>query len=263
MADTIKARYDRDGFVAPITIIEPEQAIQHRQILEAAEAETGPLHYQTKVHTLMRSPYELATHPTMLDTVARLIGPDILLYNVTYIIKEPHSQSHVSWHQDLTYWGLSCDAQVSAWLALSPATEESGCMYMLPGSHRQGQREHRITEDDSNELHNGQTVAGIDMAQARLLPLQPGQASFHHGWTLHTSLPNRSNDRRIGLNIQYIAPHVRQLKHDSDSALLVRGVDTYRHFLADVPARKTFDQEALARQQEMNQKLRAIWQAAI
>ena len=41
----------------------------------------------------------------------------------------------MSWHQDLNYWGLDATDLVSAWLALSPATVESGCMRVLPGSH--------------------------------------------------------------------------------------------------------------------------------
>jgi len=47
-----------------------------------------------------------------------------------------------------------------------------------------------------------------------LCPLRPGEASFHHGWTLHSSRPNQSGDRRIGLNIQYLSPSVRQTLHD-------------------------------------------------
>jgi hypothetical protein len=40
----------------------------------------------------------------------------------------------------------------------------------------------------------------------------------------------RSGDRRIGFAIRYIAPHVRQLAGDDDSAMLVRGVDEHHHF---------------------------------
>lgn len=68
----------------------------------------------------MRSPYELATHSQVLDVVELLIGKNILLHNVFYIIKEPLTLAHVSRHQDLTYWGFSNDKQVSMWLALSP-----------------------------------------------------------------------------------------------------------------------------------------------
>ena len=49
-------------------------------------------------------------------------------------------------------------------------------------------------------------------------------------------MPNHSSDRRIGVNIQFVSTDVRQVKHDEDSAILVRGVDDYRHFKVDAPA---------------------------
>jgi len=191
-----------------------------------------------------------------------LLGPDILLHNVTYIVKEPKTGSHVSWHQDLTYWGLSHDDQVSMWLALSPATEASGCMRMIPGSHRQGRIEHETTEDETNVLFQGQTVNGVDEDAAVMCPLAPGEASFHHGWTLHASMPNRSNDRRIGLNVQYLAAHVRQTKHDLDTAILVRGQDWFGHFGTDIPATSDLDPAAIARQAELEARYRETAGAA-
>ena len=193
-----------------------------------------------------------------MGIVETLIGGNILLYNVAYIVKEAGSESHVSWHQDLTYWGFSHDDQVSMWLALSPATEESGCMRMLPGSHIQGCRHHENTRDETNVLFQGQTVHGVSDADAVMCPLQPGQASFHHGWTLHASTPNRSNDRRIGLNVQYLATHVRQTKDDSDSAMLVRGEDIYRHFTDNIPAESDLEPAAIARQAELQDRYRNL-----
>ena len=245
--------YETNGYVSPVPFLSPEEAADHRARLEAAEQEIGSLHYRSKAHTFLTSPLELATHPKVLDLVERMIGPDILLYNVTYIIKEPHSPSHVSWHQDLTFWGLSHDDQVSMWLALSPATEESGCMRMIPGSHKQGRMDHETTDDDTNVLLQGQTVQGIDESASVLCPLNPGEATFHHGWTLHASMPNRSDDRRIGLNVQYFAPHIRQTKHNHDTAMLVRGEDRYNHFGTDVPAQADLEPEAMARQAELQQ----------
>lgn len=249
--------YERDGYVSGVPIVSADEAASHRKRLEDAEAQMGSLHYKSKAHTILTSPFELATHPKVLDLVERMIGPDILLFNVTYIIKEPNSPSHVSWHQDLTYWGLSHDDQVSMWLALSPATEVSGCMRMIPGSHKQGRVDHETTADDSNVLLQGQTVRGVREEDARLCPLQPGEATFHHGWTLHASMPNKSNDRRIGLNVQYLAPHVRQTKHDLDTAILVRGEDRYNHFKPDIPATSDLDPETLERQAELERLYRA------
>lgn len=247
----IKRDYEKDGYVSAIKLLSEGQASEHRKRLENAEAEFGNMHYKSKAHTILTSPLELATMPSVLDIVEQMIGPDILLYNVTYIIKEANTPTHVSWHQDLTFWGLSHDDQVSMWLALSPATAESGCMRMIPGSHKDGVHEHETHDDETNVLLQSQTIHGVDESKSVMCPLKPGEASFHHGWTLHASMPNNSEDRRIGLNIQYLASHVRQTKHDMDSAMLVRGEDKYNHFALDIPAERDLDPAAIKRQAEL------------
>ena len=250
--------YHDDGFVGPIDVLSQEQAYQHRQRLQTAESAFGEIHYRAKAHTILTSAFELATLPDVLDKVEQMIGPNILLYNATYIIKEPHSPSFVSWHQDLTYWGLSHDDQVTMWLALSPASLESGCMRFIPGSHKTGMVQHHETDDHDNVLLQGQTVSAVKDDEAVFCPLQPGQASFHHGWTLHASMANQSDDRRIGLNVQFLATHVRQTKHDLDSAMLVRGVDEYQHFKADKPASRDLDPADIARQKALEDAYVAI-----
>ena len=129
---------------------------------------------------------------------------------------------------------------------------------MIPGSHHRGRLNHDIVKDDTNVLLQGQTVREVDENSAVLCPLRPGEASFHHGWTLHASLPNNSSDRRIGLNVQYLAAHVRQTKQDTDTAMLVRGIDRYHHFSADIPAETDFDPAAIIRQAELEARHREI-----
>ncbi len=252
--EILKTEYQTNGFVSSVDVIDSKTALAHRQVMESAEAKVGLLHYKPKIHTILKSPFELATDPKILDFVECLIGPNILLYNITYIVKEPHTTSHVSWHQDLTYWGLNCDDQVSMWLALSPATRESGCMRMLPGSHLGGQKQHTLTDDENNVLYSGQTVTDVAEDESVMCKLRPGQGSFHHGWTLHASMPNCSDDRRIGLNVQYLATHVRQTKDDGDSAILVRGEDTYNHFAPEVLPEYDLAPEAIAQQEMLEQR---------
>ena len=111
------------------------------------------------MHLILTSAWELATDPVLLDAVEACIGPNILLYNSMYVVKEPHSPAKVNWHQDLTYLGLSDDdAQVTAWLALSPATPESGCMQMVPGSHLDGRVDH-VTSDPRAAGERGDVAA--------------------------------------------------------------------------------------------------------
>lgn len=244
-------KYHNNGFVSPVSFLSESEAAEHRKRMEVAEKKIGSLHYRSKAHTFLTSAWELASMPQVLDLVEKILGPDILLFNVTYIIKEPKSLSYVSWHQDLTYWGLSHDDQVSMWLALSPTTQESGCMRMVPQSHKGGRQQHEVEPDETNVLLQGQTVKSVDEETAILCPLKPGEATFHHGWTLHASMPNKSNERRIGLNVQYLATHVRQTKHKNDTAILLRGQDRFNHFSKDIPAKSDLEPQAMKRQEEL------------
>ncbi len=249
--------YRRDGVISARVVSEAEAA-RHRAELERGEDRLGPLHYLDKVHTVMTSPYQLATHPAVLDVVESLIGPDILLYNSTYIIKEPGSDAFVAWHQDLTYWGLEDpEAQVSMWLALSPATMASGCMSMILGSHSAGAVVHVKDATDANVLLMGQRIESVDPSTAVPIALAPGEASFHHGWTVHASAPNTSTDRRIGLNVQYLAPHSRHVDGDSMSAILVRGSDAYGHFGEDLAPASDFEPTAINRWRALDAAMKA------
>lgn len=215
-------------------------------------------------------PLELLRNGSAPITPTSEVGPAVRLhvrrhadapYNSTYIIKEPGAAAHVAWHQDLTYWGLSDpDAQVSMWLALAPATPASGCMLMLPGSHHDGQLDHAKVSGDDNLLLQGQRIEGLDTSVARPTPIEPGEASFHHGWTVHSSQPNVSADRRIGLNVQYLAPHNASASAVTQSAMLVRGTDGHGHWAEDTPARRDLDPDAVADWRRLEEEMKAGFQ---
>ena len=76
--------------------------------------------------------------------------------------------------------------------------------------------------------------------------------SLHHGWTFHASHPNRSRDRRIGFNMNFAAPNVRQTKFAGDSAMLLRGEDRYGHFAPEPRPHGDFADEARAMQIAIN-----------
>ena len=247
---SLKSQFEEDGFFSPLCLFDKSTALSYRGILETVEQKTGSLNYRYKIHTVVEMAYKLASNKELLDSVGVLLGPNILLYNTSFVIKEPHSKAHISWHQDLTYWGFNDDKQVAAWIALSDATEENGCMHMIPGSHKGGQLPHRTTKDSNNLLHHGQTIEGVSEEQSRCIPLNAGEASLHHGWTMHTSYPNKSDDRRIGLTINYISTDMFQTQTEHDSAMLVRGVDHYNHFKIDTPSSTIFDENAWNKQKD-------------
>ena len=78
---------------------------------------------------------------------------------------------------------------------------------------------------------------------------------------LHASMPNHSSDRRIGVNIQFVSTDVRRVKHDEDSAILVRGVDDYRHFKVDAPALRDMHPDDLARRDQLDARINDIYAA--
>jgi len=55
----------------------------------------------------------------LLDAVRPILGEDLLVWSSALFIREPNSTHIVSWHQDLTYWGLDDAEEVTAWVALS------------------------------------------------------------------------------------------------------------------------------------------------
>ncbi len=238
------------------------EAAEHRRRLEAAEAEHGNLHYRVKPYLVFSSANEIARHPRLLDAIEDILGPDILLWDSGYVIKEARDGHHVSWHQDLTYWGLDSDLVVTARVALSPATAANGGMRFIPGSHVTGQHPHRDTYAEDNILHRGQTVEDVAEDQAVHITLAPGQMPLHHGWTLHASGPNPTDDRRIGLTLQYLAPSARQTVTERESATLVRGVDRFGHFRSEPVCTGNFTPESVAFQQEVERLKHAVYDRA-
>jgi non-haem Fe2+, alpha-ketoglutarate-dependent halogenase len=224
------ASYRRDGFHFPVRVMEESKARALRGRLEAFE-NGKPLAggYRHKTHLLFTWCWDAIHNCAVLDAVESVIGPDILCWSTTFFIKESRDPGYVSWHQDSTYWGLSEPDVITAWIALSPATLESGAMRVIPGSHGV-QVAHRETFHKNNLLSRGQEIeVDVDASSAVDLVLAPGEMSLHHVRLVHGSEPNRADDRRIGLAIRYIPTRLKQTI-GRDSAVLVRGVDRFNHF---------------------------------
>jgi ectoine hydroxylase-related dioxygenase (phytanoyl-CoA dioxygenase family) len=202
---------------------------------------------------------DLMRHEKILDAVEDLIGPDLLCWNTLFWIKEAGSESYVSWHQDLRYWGLDTNDLVSVWLALSPASLESGCMHVLPGSHKGELLPHKDEYEPDNLLTRGQEIAvEVDDEKTVAMPLAPGQISLHNVRLAHASGPNRAADRRIGLSLHYMPTSTQQLVGAWDSAALVRGEDRFGHFEQAPRPTKDFDPVAVAFHQQATNAVREI-----
>jgi hypothetical protein len=250
LSDEQIAQYNKDGFFAPARVMSANDTLAFRRKFEAYEAAHEGWYEMSKgqkLYLLQTWARDLAKHPKILDAVEDVMGPNLMVWGLSLFIKDAGSPNYVSWHQDSTYWGLSKPNVTTAWIALSPANRQSGCMKMMPGTHKWEQIAHKDTLAQENLLTRGQEIAvDVNEDDAQYLEMEPGEISLHNIRTVHASAPNISNDRRIGIAVRYITPDVKQINADGDSAWLVRGEDTDGNFIHEAPPEADMDAAAMA-----------------
>ena len=242
--------YWENGFVKPVRAFSPEEASELRTRIEALERRevAGGLpqdiqqYFRVNGQIAIPLLFEIASAKSILDAIESVLGQNLLVWSCELFIKETGSEKIVTWHQDLTYWGMGgSDKQASAWIAITNVTEQAGCMRFVPGSHKQDLVPHVDTFSDENLLSRGQEVAvEVDEQDAVLDELAPGEMSIHHGRIFHASGPNRSQDRRIGMVIRYVTPDLARSSATRDYAMLVRGVDDCGNWINVAPPRTLF-----------------------
>ncbi len=187
-------------------------------------------------HLDSRLVYDLCANPQIVERMAAIYGPDLVLWRSNFFKKLPGDQE-VPWHQDLNYWPLEPLVNITAWLAIDPATSENACVQFIPGSHKKAlphvQAPPEMAFGEMADPACADTSKAIDMV------LEPGQFVLFNEKTLHRSAPNTSTMRRLGLAIRVTVPIVK-VDHDQLFAdhrcILLRGEDRLRlNRMADPP----------------------------
>ena len=255
--------YNRDGFLYPFDALAPDELAESLAGLERFETGLGGPVAQAELkwrsHAFAHSPWfaKLALHPRILDAVEDIIGPDILIWTSTFFIKEPHSPTFAAWHQDGTYFGLAPQTSITAWVALTDASHEAGCMDAVSFKGQPRQMYHAPKRLEHSINRAGQEVMEpIDESGIRAMELKAGQFSLHHELAIHRSSPNNASHRRIGIGLNYIPPSVRSTTSVRMSGMLVRGNDKYGHFDPIDPPKAERDEAALAAHLQINSRYR-------
>ena len=253
-----------DGFLFPIPALTPDEVATCLAGLHRLELDLGSPVAEAEVkwrsHAYAHSPWfnDLIRHPRILDAIEDVIGPNILVWTSTFFIKEPHSPTYAAWHQDGAYFGLEPREQVCAWVALTDASREAGCMEQL--SSRGAAREyHHAALGLANSINRaGQTIVDdFDRSNPTAMALPTGSFSLHHEFAVHRSAPNNASHRRVGIGLNYVPTHARVDGPVRCCAMLVRGEDTYGHFDLIDPPEAERDAAALAVHQQVSDRYRA------
>ena len=128
---------DRDGYVAPLPLCTAGQMAELRSAIDTATATRGPCHGDpwTARHQDCAVVHDICAHPLICGPVARVLGPDLVIWNSVLMNKAP-GDGEIPWHQDHDFDYLSPDVGLAVWLAIDDATEANGCLEVIPGSHR-------------------------------------------------------------------------------------------------------------------------------
>lgn len=135
--------------------------------------------------------------PEFVALLTELLGSDVNLYWNQAVYKSPGSTKEFPWHQDDGYMPVTPAPYVTLWIALDDVTEDMGCCWMLPGSHKAGLVPHQDTPQ-------GKACYPLDVPyQGVPVPLRKGSMAVFWSMTMHKSGLNTSDRMRKGLVLQY------------------------------------------------------------
>ncbi len=227
LTDNAIGRFNRDGFLlGPQVLAEDEAARLQEETLRVIDRRDAGGSQPDIVRNLAKDagapvwqivniwqasePFRrLVTHPGIAGAIAALTGArQIRLWHDQIQYKPAATGGINMWHQDAPYWGIIAPAtQVTAWIALDAADEENGCMSMVPGTHRLGNRIdflHAISSFDAMPA----ACDGLPLV-VRACPVPRGSVHFHHALTFHGSGANRSGRPRRAIALHYMTGETR------------------------------------------------------
>ncbi len=155
---------------------------------------------------------EQARHPEIVRLVAGLLQTPLALSQAHHncvMFKDPRYGSETGWHQDMRYWRFERPELVTAWLALTDAGEDAGCLYFVPESHRLDFEAERFDEEQFFRPEHPENARLLERAQA--VPLKIGDVVLFHSRLLHAAYRNRSARKRVSLIFTYRSQNNRPL----------------------------------------------------
>src|SRR5262245_2691620 len=219
--------FEQNGYVGPLEMCSEAEMLELRDWMDSSgifDAETeSPIYGRAQRdracmrdwHLVYRTVYELSTHPAFAESMACLMGPDLVLWRSQFQYKYPGGPA-IAWHQDLGFPGhllrpaLNPVKNISAWLAIEPATLANGCVRLVPGTHR-GHLERRIKQTGRGAGFIGRPYAieyVVDTSTAVAMEMRPGEFFLFSEKTLHGSTANPTKERRLGFAVRVTTPDV-------------------------------------------------------
>ncbi|MBM3265746.1 MAG: phytanoyl-CoA dioxygenase family protein [candidate division Zixibacteria bacterium] len=194
VSETEKAFFEKNGYLIVRAVFTSAEMAECKQAArETIEQKTGPsgvyVWWCDEIPPLFE---RISCDPRLVAILNPLLGPEIEFLSAKPVHKSAAITFASPWHQDRAYWGGA--PKYSIWIALEEATEENGCLRVIPGSHREFLGHANVS--DHNGFNNRVREEELKDAHVVDAPMHIGDILVFHDCLLHSSYPNRSGQDR-------------------------------------------------------------------
>ena len=145
---------------------------------------------------------ELMFNPAIGEMAATLAQVDgIRIWHDQALFKKPWANP-TSWHLDTPFWSFSDHRALSIWVALDDATFENGCLFFIPGSHKETSFENPGIGRNMDSIFN--FYPSFKTMPSVAAPMKAGSCSFHNGLTIHGAHANMTPGSRRAMTCAYM-----------------------------------------------------------
>ncbi len=224
----MRERYERDGHLFLPGLATAEEIAAYRPVISGAaeryNTETRPMAERDTYGKAFLQIMNLWTRDEgvrrfsfarrFARVAAELMGVSgVRMYHDQALYKEPGG-GPTPFHQDQYYWPLDTDRTITMWMPLVPISEAIGSMTFATGSHRLGYLGALPISDRSEETFRA-FIAERGLTTTSYGAMNPGDATFHAGWTLHGAPGNPTAELREVMTVIYMAADMRVLAPDN------------------------------------------------
>lgn len=146
---------------------------------------------------------QFAHDERILNLLEDIVKPGISIFSSKLLTKLPHSESVCHWHQDDAYYSevVHSDTRMSIWVPLQDTDERNGCLWIVPGSHKQGLASYTIR--DNGTCRKALNEEQVDLSKAIPVPMKAGSMLLFHALTWHSSKGNQTDHVRRAFIVSY------------------------------------------------------------
>ncbi|TDO97250.1 phytanoyl-CoA dioxygenase family protein [Marinomonas balearica] len=141
---------------------------------------------------------DFSLHPSWGSILHQLGMKQPLAAQSMYIFKQPNIGGEVNCHQDSTFLFTKPMSVIGLWFAIEDATLENGCLWGVPGGHKQGleKRFERVSEGSTKMQMTKLADVAWDKEALLSLEVPKGSLVILNGEFPHLSYANRSKRSR-------------------------------------------------------------------